>query len=109
MDGIDYAGLDDQIPSVNPFYQALQGQFDADSTVYVQGPPGVSFTADTGHAYAPDTTVPRLLGNISTRGFVGTGANVMIDGLMIKVTTPKHETLRALGPTPAHTPFNLPS
>ncbi len=108
IDGIGYAGLDGQIPGVNPFYQEVQGQFDADTTVYVQGPPGVSFTADTGHAYAPDTTVPRLLGNISTRGFVGTGANVMIGGFIIKGTTPKQVLLRALGPTLGQAPFNLP-
>src|SRR5438067_1912909 len=108
LDGIGYAGLDGQIPGVNPFYQEVQGQFDADTTVYVQGPPGISFTADTGHGYAPDTTVPRLLGNISTRGFVGTGANVMIGGLIIKGTTPKQVLLRALGPTLGQAPFNLP-
>jgi hypothetical protein len=39
-----------------------------------------------------------LLGNISTRGFVQTGNNVMIGGFIIEGTGPKRVILRAIGP-----------
>src|SRR5439155_1395931 len=139
IDGIGYAGLDGQIPGVNPFYQEVQGQFDADTTVYVQGPPGVSFTADTGHAYAPDTTLApgsftvivrgvnnstgvalvecydsdgssaSELGNISTRGFVQTGDKVLIAGIIVKGPANKDVIIRGLGPTLGQAPFNVPN
>ena len=39
-----------------------------------------------------------LLGNISTRGFVQTGNNVMIGGFIIEGTGPKRVIVRAIGP-----------
>jgi len=39
------------------------------------------------------------LGNVSTRGQVGTGDNILIGGLIIGGSTPKPVVLRALGPT----------
>jgi hypothetical protein len=39
------------------------------------------------------------LGNVSTRGQVGTGDNILIGGLIIGGRTPKPVVLRALGPT----------
>ena len=39
-----------------------------------------------------------ILGNISTRGFVQTGDNVMIGGFIIEGTGPKTVILRAIGP-----------
>lgn len=41
---------------------------------------------------------PRLI-NISTRAFVGTGANVAVGGLIISGTAPKQVLLRGFGPT----------
>jgi hypothetical protein len=46
--------------------------------------------------------------NISTRGSVQTGGNVMIGGLIITGTGPKTVLFRALGPTLAQPPFNVP-
>ena len=46
--------------------------------------------------------------NISTRGVVQTGGNVMIGGLIITGTGPKTVLLRVLGPTLAQPPFNVP-
>jgi hypothetical protein len=47
------------------------------------------------------------LGNISTRGFVQTGDNVMIGGFTIAGTGNKTVLLRAIGPSLANAPFNL--
>src|SRR5205807_6110221 len=39
------------------------------------------------------------LGNVSTRGQVGTGDNILIGGLIVGGSTPKPVVVRALGPT----------
>jgi CSLREA domain-containing protein len=57
-------------------------------------------------AFEFNGTIPNSLGNISTRGFVGTGNNVLIGGLIIAGGGAKQVILRALGPTLA--PFNVP-
>ncbi|HEU0209645.1 MAG TPA: right-handed parallel beta-helix repeat-containing protein [Candidatus Udaeobacter sp.] len=44
-------------------------------------------------------TIPVTLGNISTRGLVGTGDNVLIGGFVITGTHNKRVLLRALGPS----------
>ena len=53
--------------------------------------------------------LPHSLGNISTRAFVQTGNNVMIGGLIVSGGGPKKIILRALGPTLAQPPFNVPN
>jgi hypothetical protein len=57
-----------------------------------------------GRTNAPDigafelgATIPQTLGNISTRGFVQTGDNVLIGGLIITGTHSKQVLLRAIG------------
>jgi len=45
---------------------------------------------------SPDTT--SVLGNISTRGFVQTGENVMIGGFIVQGTGTKSVIIRAIGP-----------
>jgi hypothetical protein len=52
---------------------------------------------------------PSLLSNISTRGFVETGDNVMIGGIIISGSGPKKVLLRVLGPTMGQPPFNVPN
>ena len=48
------------------------------------------------------------LTNVSTRGFVGTGENVMIGGFILNGGSGRRQTLiRALGPTLAQPPFNI--
>jgi hypothetical protein len=48
------------------------------------------------------------LTNISTRGFVGTGENVMIGGFILNGGSGERQILvRALGPTLAQAPFNI--
>lgn len=56
---------------------------------------------------APGGTSNRL-GNISTRGRVHTGNDVLIGGMVISGTGSKSVLVRALGPTLAQPPFNLP-
>src|SRR5207249_8195836 len=55
----------------------------------------------------PTATPPSaVLGNISTRGFVQTGDNVMIGGFIVRGTGPKNVIIRAIGPE--LTPFGVP-
>src|SRR5262249_17850960 len=49
-------------------------------------------------AFQSTTTTSPYLGNISTRGFVQTGDNVMIGGFIVQGTTPKSVIIRAVGP-----------
>ncbi len=49
------------------------------------------------------------LGNISTRGFVQTGNNVMIGGFIVEGTGPKTVIVRAIGPELSAPPFNIPN
>jgi sugar lactone lactonase YvrE len=52
--------------------------------------------------------VASKLANVSTRGFVGTGENVMIGGFILSGGSGGRMTLiRALGPTLAQSPFNI--
>ncbi|HWA07837.1 MAG TPA: DUF1800 family protein [Opitutaceae bacterium] len=48
------------------------------------------------------------LANLSTRGQVGTGANVMITGFIIQPGSPKQVLIRAVGPQLAKAPYNVP-
>jgi hypothetical protein len=54
-------------------------------------------------------TGPSHLGNISARGFVQTGDNVMIGGFIVQGTGPKTVIVRAIGPELAAPPFNIPN
>jgi hypothetical protein len=55
------------------------------------------------------TAVSSRLSNISTRGFVQTGNNVMIGAFIIEGTGPKKVILRAIGPELVAPPFNIPN
>jgi beta-glucanase (GH16 family) len=48
------------------------------------------------------------LSNISTRGSVGTGANVLIGGFVVSGASPETVLIRASGPALAASPFNVP-
>jgi hypothetical protein len=54
---------------------------------------------DPGGPLLPAVTPESQLGNISTRGFVGIGANVQIGGFIIEGTDPKTVLVRAQGPS----------
>jgi hypothetical protein len=54
------------------------------------------------------TGVASKLTNVSTRGFAGTGENVMIGGFILNGGSGERQVLiRALGPTLAQAPFNI--
>src|SRR5207244_2535027 len=50
-----------------------------------------------------------ILSNISTRGFVQTGNNVMIGGFIIGGSGSKTVIVRAIGPELSAPPFNIPN
>jgi hypothetical protein len=56
---------------------------------------------------SPDTN--SILANISTRGFVQTGDNIMIGGFIVQGTRPKRVIVRAIGPELSAPPFNIPN
>jgi hypothetical protein len=62
---------------------------------------GVNGTSGAGlvEVYDLDSTADSKLANISTRGFVQTGDNVMIGGLIILSEAPTKIILRAIGPS----------
>lgn len=49
-----------------------------------------------------------IISNVSTRGQVGTGADVLIGGFIVEGPVPKQVLVRALGPTLGAPPFNVP-
>lgn len=60
-----------------------------------------------GECTLPQAAQPKMV-NMSTRGEVGTGDNVMIGGLIIAGTTPKTVLLRGRGPSLGGPPFFVP-
>ena len=72
---------------------------------------GVNNTVGVGlvEAYDISPNANSILGNISTRGFVQTGDNVMIGGFIIEGTGPKTVIVRAIGPELSAPPFNIPN
>jgi len=58
-------------------------------------------------AYDLDRTVDSRLANISTRGLVQTGDNVMIGGFIVVGDTPKRVIVRAIGPSLTAIPNRL--
>jgi hypothetical protein len=88
-------------PQAHPYVQNAfncLGQF---SDIGATSPEGINLDV-----IGYDLTQARL-GNISTRGFVQTGNNVMIGGFIIEGTGPKMVILRAIGPELAAPPFNI--
>jgi hypothetical protein len=57
--------------------------------------------------YDLDPIASSRFGNISTRGFVQTGNNVMIAGLIVQGPDNQQVLVRGLGPTLAQPPFNV--
>jgi hypothetical protein len=53
-------------------------------------------------------TSPVRLASVSTRGFCGTGDNVLTPGFFITGDGPKQLLIRAVGPTLGAAPFNVP-
>jgi thiol-disulfide isomerase/thioredoxin len=54
------------------------------------------------------TTAPVQLASLSTRGFTGTGENILTPGFIITGDGPKQLLIRAVGPTLGVAPYNVP-
>jgi uncharacterized delta-60 repeat protein len=91
--------IDSGLAPTNDLESALWGVIDPGAyTVVVRGK---NNTTGIGlfEVYDLDQTVDSKLGNVSTRGFVETGDNVMIGGTIIVGNSPTAVLLRAIGPS----------
>src|ERR1043166_4932383 len=89
------------IPPSNDFESAIVATLPANNANYTAIVRG--FNNDTGIAlvevYDLDQTVDSKLANISTRGLVQTGDNVLIAGSIVLGFTPQRVLVRAIGPS----------
>lgn len=90
-------------------FPALSATDAGDYTVVVENANGTAASeaahiAISGGPYAPPVA---QLGNLSTRGWVGTGDDTMIAGLVVGGAGSKRVLLRAVGPTLGHAPYNV--
>ena len=82
-------------PQAQPYVQnafPCAGQY---SDISATSPEGINLDVI---GYNLPQTGPPSLGNVSTRSFVQTGANVMIGGFIVQGTGPKRVIVRAIGP-----------
>jgi hypothetical protein len=88
----------------------------ADSAMVLTVPAGATYTVQvsgvssaTGVAlaevYELSNSVPELLSNVSSRVFVGTGAQIAIPGFVVSGAAPKTVLIRGIGPALAN--FNI--
>ena len=89
-------------PQPEPHVQNAFACTGQSSDVSASSPEGISLDV-IGYTLA----TPPLV-NISTRGLVQTGDNVMIAGFIVTGTESKTVVLRGLGPTLSQPPFNIP-
>ena len=98
-DGLYADHVASTLPPTNDLESALWGAINPDAyTVVVRGKndgTGVGLF----EVYDLDPSVDSKLANISTRGFVDTGDNVMIGGTIITGNTPAKVLFRAIGPS----------
>ena len=100
---IDYAFVNGGIPNVPTFAQLLGLDASGEKIFYYQYP---TMSCNTAYNSIPihlentkfPTVGPQAL-NLSTRGLVSGGDNVLIGGFIVTGTQPKRMALRALGPT----------
>jgi hypothetical protein len=91
-------------PQAHPYVQnafPCAGQF---SDISATSPEGINLDVI---GYNLAQTGPPSLGNVSTRSFVQTGANVMIGGFIVQGSGPKRVIIRAIGPE--LTQFGVPN
>ena len=92
------------IPPSNFLESALVATLPANNSAYTAIVHGYLNATGIGvvEAYDLDRTVNSKLANISTRGFVSTGDNVMIGGTIILGSAPARVLIRAIGPSLAY-------
>jgi hypothetical protein len=96
--------LSTSCPQAHPYVQNAFGCTGQFSDIGATSPEGINLDV-----IGYDLNRVASLSNISTRGFVQTGNNVMIGGFIIQGTGPKTVILRAIGPELAAPPFNIPN
>ena len=89
------------IPPTSELESAIVANLPASNSAYTAIMRGLNNETGIGvvEVYDLDQTVDSKLGNISTRGFVGTGDNVLIGGLIVLGQNPLRVIVRALGPS----------
>ena len=98
------------IPPPNDLESAILVTLPANSSAYTAVVSGVNNAIGVGlvEVYDLDRTVNSKLANISTRGLVQTGENVMIGGFIIVGSTNKRVIVRAIGPSLASVGISNP-
>lgn len=93
--------IDSTIPPTNDLEAAIVATLPANNAGYTAILRGANNGTGIGvvEAYDLDQTVDSKLANISTRGFVDTGDNVIIGGTIIIGTSPANVLIRAMGPS----------
>jgi hypothetical protein len=89
------------VPPSNDLESAIVATLPANNSAYTAIVRGVNNGTGIGvvEAYDLDRTVDSKLANISTRGFVQTGDNVLIGGLIVLGQNPLRVIVRAIGPS----------
>jgi hypothetical protein len=89
------------IPPSNDLESAIVATLPANNSAYTAIVRGVNGGTGVGlvEAYDLDRTVDSKLANISTRGLVQTGDNVLIGGLIVLGQNPLRVIVRAIGPS----------
>ena len=89
------------VPPPNDLESAIVATLPANTTAYTAIVRGAGNTSGVGsvEVYDLNRTVDSQLANISTRGLVQTGDNVMIGGLIISGSGSRRVIVRALGPS----------
>jgi uncharacterized delta-60 repeat protein len=99
--------IDSGVAPTNDLESALWGIINPGAyTVVVRGKNGATGIA-LFEVYDVDQTVDSKLANVSTRGFVGTGDNIMVGGAIIIGSLPARVLFRAIGPS--LTNFGVPN
>jgi hypothetical protein len=99
------AVIDSTIPPTNNLESALVRTLPANGTTYTAVVRGVGNTTGIAvvQVYDLDRSVDSRLANVSTRGFVQTGDNVLFAGTIVLGQTSQRVIVRAIGPS-----LNLP-
>jgi hypothetical protein len=93
--------IDSTIPPTNDLESAIVATLTANTSAYTAILRGANNTTGIGvvEAYDLGRLVDSELANISTRGFVSTGDNVLIAGTIVVGKNPQNVIVRAIGPS----------
>jgi plastocyanin len=93
--------IDSNVPPNNDLESAIVATLPANNSAYTAIVRGVNNTTGIGvvEAYDLNTAVDSKLANISTRGFVQTGDNVLIAGTIVVGQTSQKVIVRGIGPS----------